>query len=201
MSESDIHLLEAYLDDGLSTSEVHRLDSRLSEEPALLEVLDSLRTERAARIAVFQSLTPGQTDVDRLADAVLATVNRRHWRMVVGRYARIAAGVAACLLVGFAVGWIGRGGGKAAHPSQVPAIAVTTPAQVKSDAHLVIHAPKPTEPGQFQVAVLDENGNVIALQRFNKLDDARQFANDLGQYEVRRQQVQESQAMLISDRF
>jgi hypothetical protein len=42
---------------------------------------------------------------------------------------------------------------------------------------------------------------VIALQRFNKIEDARQFADDLAQYQVRRQQVQDGQAMLVSDKF
>ena len=34
---------------------------------------------------------------------------------------------------------------------------------------LVVHSPKPAEAGQFQVAILDENGNVIAFNDSTRL--------------------------------
>jgi anti-sigma factor RsiW len=203
-SESDILLLEAYLDDELTTSEVQRLDSRLNAEPELLAVLDSLRAQRMSRIGAFVSLSPTETQAQDFAERVLAGVGRRERQLKMRRGMRICGGVAACLLVGFAVGWAGRGtgGGTMPQTSQLSRAVPASPAKAQAhcETQLVIHAPQP-EPGQFQVAILDDKGNVIAIQRFSKLDDARQFADDLGQYELRRNQLQDSQAMLVSDRF
>jgi hypothetical protein len=205
LSESDKVFLEAYLDDALSPTQVERLDSRLSDEPELTAAFDHLRTERAARIAAFNSLAPSTTDAARFAEAFLATLRHREWKRNLGRQVRIAAGVAACLIVGFSVGWFGRGRGIGSQIGIAPSMTITSPTALPigshADTRLVIHSPKPPEPGQYQVAVLDADGNVIALQHFARLEDARQFSDDLKQFEVRRQQVQESQPMLVSDSF
>ncbi|HET6251078.1 MAG TPA: hypothetical protein VFE47_25550 [Tepidisphaeraceae bacterium] len=205
ITEADRNLLEAYLDDALSAWWVQRLDTRLTEEPLLARELDELKAQRAARIAAFNAIAPSEAEAGEFAGAVLASLDRRRRKTSMIRYVRLAAGVAACLVVGFAVGWAGRG--RAVATRQVadthasPTVPASTPTHVHNDAHLVIHSPKAPEPGQYQVAILDAEGNVVALQHFSKLEDARQFADDLGQFELRRQQVQDSQPMLVSDSF
>ncbi|HWE01111.1 MAG TPA: hypothetical protein VG326_01785 [Tepidisphaeraceae bacterium] len=193
MNDADLDLLEAYLDDALSATEVERLDRRLTSEASLSAALDQLRRERAARIAFFHAQAPNFAQADEFADRFISSMRRKDRRVKFAGGARVGAGIAACLLVGFTVGWIGHG-----RATRSQAVA---PAAEHSDVRLAAHTPKPAEAGPFQVAILDEDGNVIALQRFSKLEDARQFADDLAQYQVRRQQVQDGQAMLVSDKF
>ena len=166
-----------------------------TDEPLLFAALQSLRQERARRAACLRELIPSESAADEFADALISSLRRRESNKKWGHGVRIITGLAACLFIGFSVGWMGRASSVAVDQH------LAVPSSGHSDSHRVIHAAMPVEPGQFQVAVLDENGNVIAVQRFNKMEEARQFANDLGQYEARRQQVQEGQAMLISDRF
>ena len=165
-------LLEAYLDDALSPGEVQRLDARLSDEPLLSAAFDSLKSQRAACIAIFNADAPSEREAERFSAAFLSSIDRRQWNARFIRHLRVTVAVAACLLIGFAVGWMGRGHGSAMqagviHPE--PASPAISPLNAHNDAHLVIHSPKAPEPGQYQVAVLDADGNVIALQRFAKL--------------------------------
>lgn len=182
LSESDLNLLDAYLDDALSASEVQVLDARLSEEPETAAALDSLRKERQARVAAFASLTPEPAHADRFAEGVLSSVRRRQFGRRVMRAAQWVGSLAACLAVGFFVGWIGRGGRAGGTPGPVVA-----PAQTHDDAHLVIQVPGASDPGQYHVAVLDGKGRVLAVEHFSKLEDPRQIAAYIGQYRARRE--------------
>ena len=193
LSESDLELLDAYLDDVLTASDVQRLDMRLADEPELAAALESLRRDRAARQALFQSLTPSGPEAGRFASHVVGSMRRREWQRNVTRATRLIGGLAACLLVGFTAGWMGRG--RAALGT------TASPASHHSDAHLAIHSGTAIEGGQYQVALLDEHGNVVAVQKFSRAEDAEQFADDLGKYEARRQQVRQGRAVLVSDKF
>ena len=73
LTESDTQLLEAYLDDALSATEVQSVDARLSE-PEVAAALDVLRSERAARVAhrrhpiltsFISQVTPSESSVIR----------------------------------------------------------------------------------------------------------------------------------------
>jgi anti-sigma factor RsiW len=195
-SETDLEMLEAYLDDALSASEVVGLDRRLITEPGLAAALQTVRGRRAVRLALFKSHEPDDAAAEKFADMVIASARRSAWHRKIARASRAAATLAACVLVGFAAGWMGRGHGPAAP------VASVGPHPAKVEGHLVAHVPKPGDTGgMYQVALTDENGNVIAVQKFNRVEDARQFADDLGQYQARRQQVEEGRPMLISDRF
>ena len=113
LSELDINLLESYLDDALSASEVQALDARLSEEPEVAAALDALRNERAARVTTFQAMTPDAPHADRFAREFLASVRRRELYRRLVRGAKIIGSMAACLAFGLAAGWMGRGHGNA----------------------------------------------------------------------------------------
>jgi hypothetical protein len=56
ISDSELQLLELYLDDALATDEVDALDQRLRREPRILSALDQLRAQRVARSAVWRAL-------------------------------------------------------------------------------------------------------------------------------------------------
>ena len=195
LNDKDYELLEAYLDDDLSSELVHRLDSRLSAEPALAAALDAFRQGRALRSIAFQALAPDDAEAERFADAVIASVGRAERTRRRARYSAIASAVAACVLAGFGAGWLGHHSAPA-YP-QLNAVAPRS----HVDARLVIHKPSSSDTNQYQVALLDDDGNVVAVQKFASLSEARQFADDLGKFEARRQQMREGRPMLVSDRF
>jgi hypothetical protein len=98
-------------------------------------------------------------------------------------------------MLGFSLGWIGRGHTVARVQNQpvkpaVSALESRSPVAKSADA-----------PGIYEVALTDENGNIIATQKFNRVEDARQFASDWGQMQARQKQVQQGRPMLVSDQF
>ncbi|HZL36963.1 MAG TPA: hypothetical protein VFC78_16710 [Tepidisphaeraceae bacterium] len=193
-TERDLQFLQAYLDDTLSAEQVQLLDARLSDEPELASALHMLRVDRAFRVSAFERLAPGSAQADRFAAALIASTHRLEQRRRLAWRSRVACVVAACILAGFMAGWLGRGGKHSA------TAAVTGP-HPNQAAQVVIQSPRAPDAGPYQVVLLDEDGNVIAVQKFSRLQDARQFANDLGQYESRRQQVETGRPMLVSDQF
>jgi hypothetical protein len=186
LSESDINLLDSYLDDALSASEVQSLDARLTEEPELASSLDSLRAERKARAAVLMTLTPSAQDAGQFSDTVIKSVRRREQTRWWMRNIRIGVSVAACLVIGFSVGWVGRGHGPIIQQVAKP---LTPPNQEGGQAQRVIDVPKAPQTGQYQVALLDEKGKVIATHRFNKIEEVKRFADDLAQSQTRPHQA------------
>jgi len=172
LTETDINLLEAYLDDALSASEVQSLDARLTEEPEMASSLDSLRAERKMRIAALSALTPTQQQADDFSEKLLNSVRRSQWTRRWIRGVKIGASIAACLIVGFTVGWIGHGHG--ATTEQMATHLPQAHPQDSGETHPVIDM----ETARYQVSVLDEKGKVIATQRFQKIEDVRRFVDD-----------------------
>ena len=111
VTEQDLDLLDEYLDGALAPDEVERVRNRLADEPALAAALDELRGQRDMRAAAWSTLAPTEADAQAFATKVISHVHRqdRWWR--INRYARYGSAAAACLLVGFFAGWLGRDGG------------------------------------------------------------------------------------------
>ena len=168
-SESDLELIEAYLDDALSADEVERLDRRLSTEPALAAALHEQRTSRALRIAAFADVSPNDGDVEQLSRRIIGELHRRQRALSFRRWTRIAGAVAACLLFGFVAGWLGRA--KAESERAFP--------QSRGGTHGMAVDPV----GVYQVFLTDDNGNTIKEQTFSEYEQARRFADDLAGYE------------------
>src|SRR3954470_3765512 len=116
LPETDLDLLESYLDDELSSLEHDALQQRLSREPALAAALEELSGQRELRRGVFASFEPDAATVQR----VLGAVDRKVENHVVwaerARSLRWLSGVAATLLIGFLGGYIFRGGPAGATP-------------------------------------------------------------------------------------
>lgn len=200
LTDQDLELLEAYLDDALPADEVERAAHRLSEDLALLAALQSMRAERTARAAVFTSLEPTPAEADAIAKNIIRAARRSRLIGVGWRASQFAAAVAASILLGLGGGWFIWGRSHVSPSQAFPTVAVNNIPSV---------APQPVAdssianlpPGPYQVALTDEHGNVLAVQKFNHLDEAKQFANDLGQAEERGQNVQNGKAMLVADHF
>lgn len=193
ISELDAEWLEAYLDDTLSPVQVQHVAQRLLAEPELAQAMHELRALRALRNAAWRSLEPTETQAAAMADRIAGWVRRDRGRQVAWRTARVGAAVAAALAV-FLAGWLIRGPTSGALARQT----LGTAADV---GHASPGGPSGEPAPPFQVAIMDEAGRVIAVQKFAKVEEARQFADDVMRMEVRRRQVQQGGAMLVSDHF
>src|SRR5438552_9595491 len=109
LTESDLQLLDSYLDDELGAEESDTLRRRLSSEPELAEAMDQVRFERDARQEFFHTIEPDEAQVARLISSVHRSVGREMIWMKRARALRMVSGLAACLLVGFFGGYVFRG--------------------------------------------------------------------------------------------
>lgn len=109
LNDQDLILLESYLDDDLSPEQVARADERLAADPSFAAGLADLRRQRALRAAALASVAPSPVEAQALADRLLLAVHRLQRQRKFARLTWIAGGIAACLIAGFGVGWIGRG--------------------------------------------------------------------------------------------
>lgn len=192
-SELDSELLEAYLDDALSPAQVEHVAQRLLAEPELAQAMHEVRALRALRNAAWREHEPTDAEAAMSADRVAAYVRRDRRRHVAWRAVRVGAAVAAALAV-FLAGWLIRGPGSSG--------VLAGPTLAASDA-----AHDPSSSGsaplgaRFQVAIIDNDGRVVAVQKFSRIEEARQFADDVMRMEARRRQLREGGPMLVSDRF
>jgi anti-sigma factor RsiW len=196
LSETDQELLEAYLDDALASDEVEAVARRLAQEPELATALDSARADRRQRGVLWAALEPSEANANAFAQSTLRAIRRRRIMVRVAWASRFGGAAAACLLMGLGGGWYMRGRG-----APVSNSAVTNPADGAQQVHFVESPNADLPPGAYQVALTDQNGNVLTVQKFNKLEEAQHFAQDLGQVVERQQDVQNGRAMLVSDHF
>lgn len=190
--DPDFELLESYLDGELAPVDIGHLERRLRAEPDLADALSRMSAEFAVRRAVWTSLEPTATEA--LAAANAAAAGARYadlWRRL-GRLGRLAGAAAACLAVGFLAGWVGRGNSVAqAGTGPVDGLPLVRPAG--PDGKAAPKADPKDEPFVYQVALTDEAGNITAVQKFDSLDEARNFAADVGRWQARQQELQQAQ--------
>jgi anti-sigma factor RsiW len=168
ITEPDLELLEAYLDGEVSGADADALQHRLRAEPELSAAMDDLRSQRAVRQSVWQALEPDQTTADQLAWRIRGAIEtqrqmpaRRKWDT--WQFARFGSAAAACIVLGFFVGWVGRG-----HRANVSTVVSPT------------HNDATDSVAQVQmVPVTNEYGQVVAWQPFKDPNDAKAFVEDL----------------------
>ena len=191
--DPDFGLLESYLDGELSPVDIGHLERRLRAEPELVDALSRMSAEFAVRRAVWKSLEPTGTEALAAANAAAAGVRREDLRRRFGRLGRLAGAAAACAAVGFLAGWVGRGNAVAqAGTESVDRPPLVHPAGGR-DGKPAPKSDKKDEPYVYQVALTDEAGNITALQKFDSLDEARNFAADVGRWQARQQELQARQ--------
>ncbi len=168
-AETDLELLEAYLDGELPPEQLGQLRLRLAAEPVLIAALDQLRSQRALRMQVWRQMEPetsvAEDVLSRLHASSSRPVRSRSWRVV-----QYISAAAACIVVGFTVGWIGRG--RTPVPADMAGTSVNPGGMqfVNQSA-----APRFAAPGSYQVVVTDDAGHPVAVRKFNSLEDARRF--------------------------
>jgi len=112
IEDRDVELLEAMLDNELAVEQREQLNARLAIEPKLAAELEQLRTERKLRAEMFSSLEGGE---EAVVDRILAKVGPAMPDIAPRRakfHLRYAMAAAACVVVGFLIGWMGATGGK-----------------------------------------------------------------------------------------
>lgn len=175
-NEGQVGQLEAYLDGELPPGVAESLRARIEREPALAVELDRLRAERSVRVAAFA----GMEGDGAIADRLLARAKSRADGPAKRRRAfpfRHAVAAAACLAVGFVAGRIIEGTG--------PGSWVTPVSQ---------------EPA-YRVAITDDAGRIIAVQRFDSIEQATEFSEDLRRWQERQEQIRNGQVTIRSASF
>lgn len=178
-TDPDFELLESYLDGELPSADVRQLERRLENEPELAEALARMSAEYAARHAVWRAMEPRNAEARAMAETVTLHARRAAGWQRWGRVARYASGVAAAIAVSFFAGWIGRG------YFATPASTVTTgPEVTPTVATSTMASVREVRTGMYQVALTDADGNITAVQQFERLEDARAFAAEVGRWQA-----------------
>jgi hypothetical protein len=139
--EQLLEQLEEYLDGALAPEEVERFNARLGTDQELAELLDELRADRETRGLLWRANEPGLAQANAFADRVITAARRNtrrefNWGRL-GRSAQFGSAAAACLLLGFVFGWLGRDRGQSnfvGFASNAPAVnQVSTGGPIVSD--------------------------------------------------------------------
>jgi anti-sigma factor RsiW len=175
IDDNDLEMLEAFLDEQLSEEQRQDLLRRLNSDQALNAELEKLRSERELRATMFKSLEGGEEAVvERALGEVAKLERKRESRIVRTRRVIYATAAAACIVIGFLAGWMGAMGGKST---------------VQAGEHL------------YRVELHDETGQTLAVQRFDTFEKAREFSQDLEQWQVRQELLLSGQVTRHSDRY
>jgi anti-sigma factor RsiW len=182
--EGETEQLEMFLDRGLTAGEQAALEARLRQDPALADAIDELRSQRMTRLAVWRSLEPSDREIDHLAATITSAARRDELRRRRAVALKWVSAAAASILLGIGAGWFGRA--VMAPPEPATSVPVAT---------------APAEDNLVRVAITDESGNVLAVQKFDSIDRAREFTRDVRQWQQRQRQVQDGNMILVGDRF
>jgi len=170
-SDTDLELLETFLDGEVTGADAEALQHRLRAEPELSVALDDLRSQRGLRQSVWQSLEPDQKTADQLAWRIRGAMTTQQASRTSGRtwntmqFARFGSAAAACIVLGFFVGWVGRG--HRANVSTVTSGDGPLPSVADNTARTVM------------LPVTNEYGQVVSFQPFKDTTDAKAFVEDL----------------------
>src|SRR4051795_9708375 len=210
VSETDLELLETYLDDELSAEEGDTLRRRLASEPVLATAMDQVRQDRALRQQAFGTMEPADRETVAATDVIVRSLRQAATREKVWserrRLIRQFSAAAACLVVGLLVGWFGHG------RPDVPVAPVETNTVASRDTGTPGSVNFPPRNGNtalvsndrtggFNVQITDDGGRVLAVQHFNTLNEARAFSNDLARWQTRQRQMRSGDIRLIGDDF
>jgi hypothetical protein len=175
--EHDLEQLEALLDGELSVDDEHALRERIAAEPALAEALDRLRAQRDLRALVWRAAEPSEARAATLVSSVRGAIRRDQlWDRRL-RALRYVSGLAACVALGFLMGrFLPYGATSANQGNGIVFETGRGPVQEVVDTRSA--QPQPRTSG-FRVLLTDNYGRVIAEQRFDTFNEARDFTEDL----------------------
>src|ERR1700722_6397648 len=170
VNENDYELLSAYLDGELPVAECEGLWRRLAIERELMSELDTLRADHAVRGMAWSTLDPDDHAVARVESRIMRASRREDLLDRFHYVSRIITTVAALILFGFTVGWLGRE--RYIAPQITASTAQNTPNRVASS----LGTDMPSS-GKVSVEVEDATGKMVNLQ-FDTMDEANRFVHD-----------------------
>jgi anti-sigma factor RsiW len=185
LSDDQFELLETYLDGELTTGEEDALRQRMSSEPELAQTLAALRSERETRLAIWKSCEPDGAAVARVVAHVEQQVDRHNaWAYRMSRL-RVPLAAAACILIGFSVGWLGRGS-PAPNPG-TPGDALIAQGGTPAAGNITTVGNR----GPVELPIVDEYGRVVATQRFATPEEAARFIEDCSAWQQREEKIKD----------
>jgi hypothetical protein len=189
VSEQELEVLENFLDGDLPPEQESALLTRLTSEPALRAAADALRGERALRSRVWQSLEGTDAEVQRVMEFVEEAVDQHTaWSYRLSTLRKFSA-AAACILVGFLVGYGSRGPSAASAPVG-PSIARAPGLTVNPNIR------------QVELPITNARGEQVGVQRFNSPEEANRFIEDLNQWHNKQEQIKNSPNLIYtSEKF
>jgi len=200
MTDTDLELLETWLDGELPDEQVEALRRRVSAEPELSQALDRLRADRALRTRMWQELEPSNQEMDALVSSVRRSVRREDLIVSRFRVLRNVSAIAASIAMVFMAGWFSRnrlhigplelnGGGIATISPAGTGPDLTnigsiilgrTPSSsrvpVGPDGFSLVRSPAEQ---QFRVVVYDARNNVRLTRDLDRIEDAARFVDEL----------------------
>jgi anti-sigma factor RsiW len=199
MTEADLMLLEEYLDGELSAADARALEERSLREPALASELNRLRADRQIRAQAWRAMEGDEAAVTAVAGRVIANIERRESFTFLLRGLRIGAAAAACIVLGLTVGFFARSANPA-HPDSPEALVPPSSDQTALP-ETVAAAHLPSAAQGYDVNLKDEAGKVVAVQHFSNLDQARQFVQDVGQWQQHQEQMHNGNVTFVADQY
>ena len=176
-SEHDLDQLETLLDGELTVDEEFALRQRITVEPALAAALERLRAERDLRSLVWRAVEPGEAHVTKLVSNVRGAIRRDEVWNTRRRALRYVSGLAACILVGFLMGrYLPYGTTSEKQGNGIVFESGRGPIAEVMDTRAPQSQPRTSG---FKVLLTDNYGRVIAEQRFDTFNEARDFTEDL----------------------
>ncbi len=194
MDDLTLRTLEAHLDGALDGADDAALLDRLRIEPELADAVGRLRAERALRGALWAANEPTPVAVMRLTSHLDEAIHHARRGAFWGAVSRWGTTVAACILMGI---WIGNSVMRDGTPIAGPSVAGIAGA----GGSVVAGGGGDGVPSGYHVTLVDDRGQVEAVQRFPTLEQAREFANDFGQWQDRRQQVRQGRIQRVGDPY
>ena len=143
--------------------------------------LEALRRRRADFQSWITALEPSPEEASVVAGRIMRAARAHELRSRIWRAGRWAGAAAACVLAGFLL--------RGAFPHQGAGPTAGGPGvQIEPVS-------------SYQVTLRDGAGRVVAVQRFDSLDKAQEFAADLAQYHSASTRLAGGQFVVHADRF
>jgi anti-sigma factor RsiW len=176
--EDDVEMLEAYLDGELAPGEIDAINARLGAERGLNDALAEMWRSRELRVEAFARFEPTENEASIVASAILAKARPVAGRIGRGwRYVAAVTAAAACVMIGVFIGRAGNTG--PARPDNPDIVAREI----------------------YEVALRDQTGKIVAVQKFESIEEAQAFATDLARWQQNGNRLANGHFVLTADRF
>jgi anti-sigma factor RsiW len=180
MSEGETDILELWLDGELTPFEQKEVQATLRLDPQASKRMTEIRTLRALRSEYFSTLEPREDPAEKLLAQAREREASEKGLTLRYRLYRYAATIAACIALGFLAGYMTRF-------AQQPKLAAGGSTAASALA--------------YEVSITDDQGHVIAVQKFSDPAEALEFSEDVRRSQGRLERLETSTPTIRSAQF